>query len=67
MKIDFQRIEKRAKKALLSEQYKEIKEKNRMGKTKDLVKEIGVTKRILHAKMGTIKDNNSKDLIEADN
>ena len=60
MKIDFQRIEKRAKKALLSEQYKEIKEKNRMGKTKDLVKEIGVTKRILHAKMGTIKDNNSR-------
>ena len=38
-----------------------------MGKTKDLVKEIGVTKRTLHAKMGTIKDNNSKDLIEADN
>jgi len=67
LKIEFQRIEKRAKKALLSEQYKEIKEKNRMGKTKDLVKEIGVTKRTLHAKMGTIKDNTSKDLIEADN
>ena len=67
MKIEFQRLEKRAKKALLSEQYKEIKEKNGMGKTKDLVKKSGVTKRTFHAKMGTIKDNNSKDLIEADN
>ena len=67
LNAEFQRIARRDKKALLSEQYKEIKEKNRMGKTKDLVKEIGVTKRILHAKMGTIKDNNSKDLIEADN
>ena len=65
MKIEFQRTEKRPKKALLSEQYKEIKENNRMGKTKDLFQKIGVTKRTFHAKMGTIKDNNSKDPIEA--
>ena len=38
-----------------------------MGKTKDLFKKIGDTKRTFHAKMGTIKDNNSKDLIEAGN
>ena len=66
MKIEFQRTEKRAKKALLSEQYKEIKENNRMGKTKDLFQKIGVTKRTFHAKMGIIKDRNDMDLTEAE-
>ena len=67
MKIEFQRLEKRAKKALLSEQYKEIEENNRMEKTRDLFKKTGNTKGTFHAKMCTIKDNNSKDIIEADN
>ena len=50
----------------LSEQYKEIEEDNRMGKTKDLFKKIRDPKRTFHAKMGTIKDRNSKDLTEAE-
>ena len=66
MKIEFQRTEKRAKKALLSEQYKEIKENNRMGKTKDLFKKMKDTKGTFHAKMGTIKDRNGIDLTEAE-
>ena len=66
MKIEFQRTEKRAKKALLSEQYKEIKENNRMGKTKDLFQKIRDTKGTFHAKMGTIKDKNGMDLTEAE-
>ena len=37
---DFQRIAKREKKAILSDQCKEIEENNRMGKTRDLVKKI---------------------------
>ena len=50
----------------LSEQYKEIEEDNRMWKTKDLFKKIRDPKRTFHAKMGTIKDINSKDLTEAE-
>ena len=49
---------RRAKKAFLSEQRKEIEETNRMGKTRDLFKKIGDTKGTVHAKMGTIKDRN---------
>ena len=41
---EFQRIAKRDKKAFLSDQCKEIKENNRMGKTRDLVKKIRDTK-----------------------
>ena len=48
----------------LSEQCKEIKENNRTGKTRDLFKKTGYTKETIHAKMGTIKDRNSKDLTE---
>ena len=47
-------------------QCKEIEENNRMGKTRDLLKKIGDTKRIFHAKMDTIKDSTGKDLIEAE-
>ena len=50
----------------LSEQYKEIEEDNRMGKTKDLFKKIRDPKRTFHAKMGTIKDRNGMDLTEAE-
>ena len=66
MNVEFQRIARRAKKAFLSDQWKEIEENNRMGKTRDLFKEIRDTKGILHAKMGTIKDRNGMDLTEAE-
>ena len=61
-----QRIARRDKKAFLSDQWKEIEENNRMGKTRDLFKKIRETKGIFHAKMGTIKDRNGMDLIEAE-
>ena len=54
------------KKAFLSNQYKEIEEKNRMGKTRDLFKKIRDAKGTFHAKMGTVKDRNGMDLIEAE-
>ena len=63
---EFQRIVRRDKKVFLSEQCKEIKENNRMGKTRDLFKKIRDTKRTFHAKMGTVKDRNSMDLTEAE-
>ena len=66
LNAEFQRIARRDKKAFLSDQCKEIRENNRMGKTKDLFRKIGDIKRIFHAKMGTIKDRNSKDLTEAE-
>ena len=52
----FQRIARRDKKALLSDQCKEIEENNKMGKTRDLFKKIGDIKRTFHAMMGMIKD-----------
>ena len=55
MNADFQRIAGRDKKAFLSDQCKEIKENNRMGKTRDLFKKIRDTKGTFHAKMDTIK------------
>ena len=58
--------QQRDKKAFLSEQRKEIQENNRMGKTRDLFKQIRDTKGIFHAKMGTIKDRNGMDLTEAE-
>ena len=63
---EFQRIARRNKKAFLSDQCKEIEEKNRMGKTRDLYKKIRDTKGTFHVKMDTIKDRNSMDLTEAD-
>ena len=54
------------KKAFLSEQCKEIEEKIRMGKTRDLFKKIRDAKGTFHAKMGTIKDRNGMDLTEAE-
>ena len=62
----FQRRAERDKKAFLSEQCKEIEENNRMGKTRDLCKEIGDTKGTFHTKIGSIKDRNGKDLTEAE-
>jgi len=62
----FQRIARRDKKDFLSDQCKEIEENNRIGKTRDLFKKIRDTKGIFHAKMGTIKDRNGMDLVEAE-
>ena len=65
LNADFQRISRRDKKAFLSE-CKEIEENNRMGKTTDYFKKIGDTKVTFHAKIGTVKDKNYKDLTEVD-
>ena len=62
----FQRIARRDKKALLSDQCKETEETNTIRKTRDLFKKIRDTKRTFHAKMGTIKDRNGMDLKEAE-
>ena len=66
VKAEFQRIARRDKKAFLNEQCKEIEENNRMGKTRGLVKKTGDIKGTLHARKGTIKDRNGKDLIEVE-
>ena len=66
LNAEFQRIARRYKKALLSNQCKEIEENNRMGNTRDLFKKIRDTKGTFHAKMGSIKDRNSMDLTEAE-
>ena len=62
LNAEFQRIARRDKKAFLNDQCKEIEEKNRMGKTRDLFKKIRDTKGTFHAKMGSIKDKNCMDL-----
>ena len=56
---------RRDKKAFLSDQYKEIEENNRMGKTRDLFRKIRDTKKTFHEKMGIIKDRIGMDLTEA--
>ena len=66
MNAEFQKIARGDKKAFLSDQSKEIEENNRMGKARDLFKKIRDTKGTFHAKMGTIKDRNGMDLIEAE-
>ena len=66
LNAEFQRTARRDKKAFLSDQCKEIEEKNRMGKTRDLFKKIRDTKGTFHAKMGTIRDRNGMDLAEAE-
>ena len=63
---EFQTIARRDKKAFLSDQCKEMEENNRMGKTRDLFKKTKDTKVTFHAKMGTLKDRNGKDPIEAE-
>ena len=66
LNAEFQRIARRDKKAFLSDQCKEIEERSRMGKTRDLFKKIRDTKGTVHAKMGSIKDRNGMDLTEAE-
>ena len=64
LNTEFQRIARRDKEAFLSEQYKEMEENNRKGES--LFKKIRNTKGTFHAKMGSINDRNSMDLIEAE-
>ena len=66
LNAEFQRIARREKKAVFTDQCKGIEEKNRMGKTRDLFKKIRNTKGTFHAKMGLIKDKNGMDLTEAE-
>ena len=65
LNAEFQRIARRYKKTFLSDQCKEIKENNRMGKTRDLFKKITDTKGNFHAKIGTIRERNGMDVTEA--
>ena len=66
LNAEFQRIARRDKKDFLSNQCKEIQGNNRMGKKRDLFKKIRDTKGTFHAKIGSIKDRNDMDLIEAE-
>ena len=66
LNAEFQRIARRDKKGFLSDQCKEIRENNRKGKTRDLGQKIRDTKGTFHAKMGSIKDRDSMDLIDAE-
>ena len=66
MNAEFQRIARKDKKVILSDQCKEIEETNRMGKTRDLFKKIRNTKGIFHATMGSIKNRNGMDVTEAE-
>ena len=66
LNAEFQRIAGRDKTAFLRDQGKEIEEKNRMGKTRDLFKKTRATKGTFYAKMGSIKDRNSMDLTESE-
>ena len=63
---EFQRTARRDKKAFLNKQCKEIKENNRIGKTKDLFEKIRDTKGTLHIRMSSIKDRNGMNLTEAE-
>ena len=66
MNAEIQRIARRDKKDFLSDQYKEIEENDRMGKTRDLFKKIRDTKGTFHAKMGSINNRNGRNLTEAE-
>ena len=65
LNAEFQRTARRDMKAFLSDQWKEVEERNRIEKTRDLVRKIREIKGIFHAKMGRIKDRNAVDLTEA--
>ena len=66
LNAEFQRVARRDEKAFLSDQGKEVEENNRMGKTRDLFKKIRETKGTFHAKMGSIKDRNGRDLTKTE-
>ena len=64
LNAEFQRIARSNKKAFLCDQCKEIKESNRMGKTRDLFKKVRDAKETFHAKLATIKDRNGMHLTD---
>ena len=66
LNVEFQGRARRYDKAFFKEQCKEIEDNNRRGKTRDLFRKIGKIKGIFHPRMGTIKERNGKDLIEAE-
>ena len=66
LNANFQKIARKDKKAFISNQYKDIEENNRIGKTSDIFQKIRDSKGTFHAKMGSIKDRNGMDLIEAE-
>ena len=66
LNVEFQRIARRDKKDFFSDQCKEIEENNRMRKTRDLFKKIRDTKGTFHAKMGSVKDRNGRNLTKAE-
>ena len=66
LNAEFQRIARRDKKAFFNDQFKEIEENNRMGKTRGLFRKISDTKGTFCAKMGSIKDRNGRDLTKAE-
>ena len=66
LNAEFQRIARKDKKAFLSDQCKEREENNKMGKTRDVFKKIRDMKGTFHAKMGSVKDRDWMDLIEAE-
>ena len=66
MNAEFQRIARRHKNVLISDQCKDIEENNRMGKTRDLFKKIRDSKGTFHVKIGTVNDRNDRDLTEAE-
>ena len=61
LNAEFQRRARKDKEAFLNDHCKEIKENNRMGKTRDLFKKIRDTKGTFHANMGSMKDRNGMD------
>ena len=64
LNAQFQRTAREDKKSFLSDQCKEIKENNRVGKTTDHFKKITDTKGIFHAKLGIMKGRNDMNLTE---
>ena len=66
LNAEFQRTARKDEKTFLSDQCKEIAEDNTMGKIRDLFKKIRGTKGPFHAKIGSIKDKNGRDLTAAE-
>ena len=66
LNVEFQRIARRDKEAFLNEQSKEIEVNSRIGKSRGLFKKIRDSKETFHRNMGTIKDRNGMDLMEAE-
>ena len=63
---EFQRTARRDKKAFFNEQCIKLEENNRKGKTRDLLRKIGDIKGLFCPKMGTVKDRNGRDLVDAE-